>query len=202
VSERRACRVLDQARAVQRHCAIMLGRLLPVILLVFIDHGTSVDWGPMCYPPVSLRPRILPVPARVLPEKPRSRQPSEVGPRWLISAREGVVSLETRPGCGGTGGRQARRILDKRCSAIRRGRLDSRSHAQAVPAIRRFGLGVDGHRLRTSVRRFRTSIPHAWHQQASCAERSAQMVHFGVALAMYATRNHLWYKAICESPLR
>ena len=33
-------------------CAEMLGYLLPAFLLVVIDHGAEIDWGPLCYPPV------------------------------------------------------------------------------------------------------------------------------------------------------
>lgn len=33
-------------------CVMMMQRLLPVILLVWIDHGSDEDWGPMCYPPL------------------------------------------------------------------------------------------------------------------------------------------------------
>lgn len=36
-----------------RRCSTMLGHLVPVMLLVLIDHGANEDWGPMCYPPVS-----------------------------------------------------------------------------------------------------------------------------------------------------
>jgi hypothetical protein len=25
-------------------------RLLPAVLMVWIDHGADEDWGPMCYP--------------------------------------------------------------------------------------------------------------------------------------------------------
>jgi hypothetical protein len=34
-----------------RRCNLMLGHLLPATLLVVIDHGGDVDWGPLCYPP-------------------------------------------------------------------------------------------------------------------------------------------------------
>ena len=33
-------------------CVMMMQRLLPAMLLVWIDHGADEDWGPMCYPPV------------------------------------------------------------------------------------------------------------------------------------------------------
>ena len=29
----------------------MMGKLLPAVLLVIIDHGSNVDWGTLCYPP-------------------------------------------------------------------------------------------------------------------------------------------------------
>lgn len=35
-----------------RRCIAMMRHLLPVLLLVWIDHGSDEDWGPMCYPPV------------------------------------------------------------------------------------------------------------------------------------------------------
>jgi len=38
-----------------RHCVTMMQRLLPALLLVWIDHGADEDWGPMCYPPVKTR---------------------------------------------------------------------------------------------------------------------------------------------------
>lgn len=34
-----------------RRCATMLSHLLPVLLLILIDHGADEDWGDMCYPP-------------------------------------------------------------------------------------------------------------------------------------------------------
>lgn len=34
-----------------RRCVMMMQRLLPALLLVWIDHGADEDWGPMCYPP-------------------------------------------------------------------------------------------------------------------------------------------------------
>jgi hypothetical protein len=36
-----------------KHCVTIMQRLLPALLLVWIDHGTDEDWGPMCYPPLS-----------------------------------------------------------------------------------------------------------------------------------------------------
>ena len=38
-----------------KHCVTMMQRLLPAMLLVWIDHGADEDWGPMCYPPVGVR---------------------------------------------------------------------------------------------------------------------------------------------------
>ncbi|MGA2253500.1 MAG: hypothetical protein ABSG53_02470 [Thermoguttaceae bacterium] len=35
------------------HCVTMMQRLLPALLLVWIDHGADEDWGPMCYPPMT-----------------------------------------------------------------------------------------------------------------------------------------------------
>jgi hypothetical protein len=35
-----------------RRCVMMMQRLLPALLLVWIDHGADEDWGQMCYPPV------------------------------------------------------------------------------------------------------------------------------------------------------
>ena len=35
-----------------KHCVTMMQRLLPAMLLVWIDHGADEDWGLMCYPPV------------------------------------------------------------------------------------------------------------------------------------------------------
>lgn len=41
-----------------RRCVMMMQRLLPALLAVWIDHGADEDWGPMCYPPVkALRER-------------------------------------------------------------------------------------------------------------------------------------------------
>lgn len=35
-----------------KHCATMLGHLMPAVILVVIDHGRDESWGPMCYPPM------------------------------------------------------------------------------------------------------------------------------------------------------
>ena len=35
-----------------RRSTTMLGHLIPVILVIWIDHGADEDWGAMCYPPV------------------------------------------------------------------------------------------------------------------------------------------------------
>ncbi len=37
-----------------RRCVMMMQRLLPALLLVWIDHGANEDWGPMCYPPMGM----------------------------------------------------------------------------------------------------------------------------------------------------
>lgn len=37
-----------------RRCVMMMQRLLPTLLLVWIDHGADEDWGPMCYPPMGI----------------------------------------------------------------------------------------------------------------------------------------------------
>lgn len=39
-----------------KHCVTMMQRLLPALLLVWIDHGADEDWGPMCYPPMGALP--------------------------------------------------------------------------------------------------------------------------------------------------
>ena len=35
-----------------RRCVLMMQRLVPAFLAVWIDHGAGEDWGPMCYPPL------------------------------------------------------------------------------------------------------------------------------------------------------
>ncbi len=35
-----------------RRCVMMMQRLLPALLMVWIDHGADEDWGPLCYPPM------------------------------------------------------------------------------------------------------------------------------------------------------
>ena len=40
-----------------KHCVTMMQRLLPAMLLVWIDHGADEDWGPMCYPPMGTLPK-------------------------------------------------------------------------------------------------------------------------------------------------
>ena len=37
-----------------RRCVMMMQRLLPSLLLVWIDHGADEEWGPMCYSPVGM----------------------------------------------------------------------------------------------------------------------------------------------------
>ena len=39
-----------------KRCVVMMQRLLPALLLVWIDHGADEDWGQMCYPPVKTLP--------------------------------------------------------------------------------------------------------------------------------------------------
>jgi len=39
-------------RTTLRRCAMMMQRLLPALLMVWIDHGADEDWGPLCYPPM------------------------------------------------------------------------------------------------------------------------------------------------------
>lgn len=36
-----------------KRCVMMMQRLLPAMLLVWIDQGADEDWGPMCYPPLA-----------------------------------------------------------------------------------------------------------------------------------------------------
>lgn len=38
-----------------RHCTTMMRWLLPAVIRVWIDHGSDMDWGPMCYPPIRNR---------------------------------------------------------------------------------------------------------------------------------------------------
>ena len=42
-------------RTALKHCASMMGLLMPAILLVWIDRGADEDWGLMCYPPLEGR---------------------------------------------------------------------------------------------------------------------------------------------------
>ncbi len=35
-----------------KRCVVMMQRLLPAMLVVWIDQGADEDWGPMCYPPM------------------------------------------------------------------------------------------------------------------------------------------------------
>ena len=42
-----------------RHCVCMLGHLLTVFLLVWIEGGADQDWGTMCYPPLSSPSRAV-----------------------------------------------------------------------------------------------------------------------------------------------
>lgn len=38
-------------RKTARHCTVMLSHLLQAVLLIWIDHGSDENWGPLCYPP-------------------------------------------------------------------------------------------------------------------------------------------------------
>jgi len=39
-------------RNVLQTCGQVMDLLLPAVLLVLIDHGADIDWGPLCYPPL------------------------------------------------------------------------------------------------------------------------------------------------------
>ncbi|NOX56665.1 MAG: hypothetical protein GXP27_19910 [Planctomycetes bacterium] len=39
-------------RKALKHCTMMMGKLVPTFLLVWIDHGADEDWSEMCYPPI------------------------------------------------------------------------------------------------------------------------------------------------------
>jgi len=55
-----------------KHCVTMMQRLLPALLLVWIDHGADENWGEMCYPPVNVKTMRGPVPARSgVPKNPK-----------------------------------------------------------------------------------------------------------------------------------
>jgi hypothetical protein len=47
---------VNENRASLKRCVVMMQRLLPALLLVWIDHGADEDWGPMCYPPMGTLP--------------------------------------------------------------------------------------------------------------------------------------------------
>ena len=53
-----------------RRCVMMMQRLLPALLLVWIDHGADEDWGPMCYPPVRTLREAVPNPVNQ-PRRPK-----------------------------------------------------------------------------------------------------------------------------------
>jgi hypothetical protein len=42
-----------------KRCVVMMERLLPALLGVWIDHGAGEDWGPMCYPPMGTLPATI-----------------------------------------------------------------------------------------------------------------------------------------------
>jgi hypothetical protein len=50
-------------RTAVHRCCSLLGRLLPAILTVMIDHGADEDWGTMCYPPLDGQPGGVPRPS-------------------------------------------------------------------------------------------------------------------------------------------
>ena len=39
-----------------KRCVVMMQRLLPALLGVWIEDGADEDWGPMCYPPMGTLP--------------------------------------------------------------------------------------------------------------------------------------------------
>jgi type I restriction enzyme R subunit len=39
-----------------KRCVVMMQRLLPALLGVWIERGADKDWGPMCYPPMGTLP--------------------------------------------------------------------------------------------------------------------------------------------------
>ena len=43
-----------------RRATLFLARFLPAMLQVWIDHGSDLDWGPMCYPPLDYRSPTAP----------------------------------------------------------------------------------------------------------------------------------------------
>jgi hypothetical protein len=54
------------------HCTMMMRRLLPAMLMVWIDFGAGDDWGPMCYPPIKSL-QTVPVRSSGLPTTIRSK---------------------------------------------------------------------------------------------------------------------------------
>jgi len=42
-------------RQTLHRCVMMMRRLLPAFLQVWIDHGADKDWGTMCYPPLTTK---------------------------------------------------------------------------------------------------------------------------------------------------
>jgi len=52
-----------------KRCVVMLQRLLPAVLGVWIERGADEDWGPMYYPP--LRPTDVEVRASTRPKSPK-----------------------------------------------------------------------------------------------------------------------------------
>jgi len=53
-----------------RRCVMMMQRLLPAFLMVWIDHGADTHWGAMCYPPLGPM-RESDSQSKARPNKPR-----------------------------------------------------------------------------------------------------------------------------------
>ena len=43
-------------RTLPKRCVVMMQRLLPAVLGVWIERGADEDWGEMCYPPLDKLP--------------------------------------------------------------------------------------------------------------------------------------------------
>lgn len=53
-----------------KRCVMMMQRVLPAFLAVWIDHGADEDWGAMCYPPLDKLPESPPN-GSIRPIRPR-----------------------------------------------------------------------------------------------------------------------------------
>jgi hypothetical protein len=53
-----------------KRCVMMMQRLLPALLGVWIEKGADEDWGEMCYPPIASVPDAMPV-GDSRPRRPR-----------------------------------------------------------------------------------------------------------------------------------